>query len=184
MVEELGDRILRFSPDGKLLTEIPVGNTPVDVATGEGGVWVIHTRSDPKHYGKGDASLLRIDPANGATSEAVPAGTCPHSVTTGASAVWVLDYCDEVVRKFDPETMQALGVADLPSLAADLAVGDGYLWTTHPDGVVLRTDLEELNQVGDPIRLNDDRGYWPSGVTYGAGFIWVAADVLFRLDVE
>jgi hypothetical protein len=44
--------------------------------------------------------------------------------------VWVLDYCDEVVRKFDPETMQALGVAELPS-AADLAVGDGYLWTTH-----------------------------------------------------
>ena len=184
VVEELGDRLLRFSPDGELLAEIPVGNTPVDAAVGEGGVWVVHTRSDPKHYGKADASLLKVDPADGATSEAVPAGTCPHSVTTGGSAVWVLDYCDEAVRKFDPQTMQLLGVADLPSAATDLAVGEGYLWTIHPEKrVILRLDLEGLNQVGEPIRLGNSRGYFAS-VVHGAGSIWVSARKLFRLDVE
>jgi hypothetical protein len=184
VVEELGDRVLQFSAEGQLLTEIPVGNTPVDVATGAEAVWVVHTRSDPNHYGKGDASLMKIDPTTGESSEAVPAGTCPRSVTTGASAVWVLDFCDEVVRKFDPETMRALGVANLPSAAAGIAVGEGYLWTIHPeDRVIMRMDLEGLNQVGDVIRLGDSRGYLAS-VTYGAGSIWVSGDGLFRLDVE
>jgi hypothetical protein len=55
----------------------------------------------------------------------------------------------------------------------------------HPEaGVVVRTDVEELNRVGDPIQLNDNTGYGPAGITYGGGFIWVAADVLLRLDIE
>jgi streptogramin lyase len=185
VAEKVGDRILRFSPEGSLLTEIPVGHTPVDVAAGFGGVWVVHTRSDPNHYGKGDATLLKIDPASASPSKPVPAGNCPHSVTTGASAVWVLDYCDEVVRKFDPETMQSLGVAYLPSVATALAVGDGFLWTVHPEeGVVLRTDLEGLHQVGDPTRLRQGSDYGPSAITYGAGSIWVSDVKLFRLNVE
>ncbi len=62
------------------LTQIPVGDGPVDVAFGEGSVWVVSSL---------DRTLTRIDPESGDVQATIGLGNEPQRVAAGEGGVWV-----------------------------------------------------------------------------------------------
>jgi len=62
------------------LTTIPVGDGPVDVAFGEGGVWVVSQL---------DRAVTRIDPESGDVKATIGIGNEAQRVAAGEGAVWV-----------------------------------------------------------------------------------------------
>jgi YVTN family beta-propeller protein len=61
-------------------SEISVGDGPVDVAFGEGGVWVANQL---------DRTLTRIDPETGDIVATIGVGNEPQRVAAGQGGVWV-----------------------------------------------------------------------------------------------
>jgi YVTN family beta-propeller protein len=59
---------------------IPVGDGPVDVAVGAGGVWVANSR---------DGTVSRIDPQSNKVIATIHVGSSPQRIAVGAGAVWV-----------------------------------------------------------------------------------------------
>jgi YVTN family beta-propeller protein len=59
---------------------IPVGDGPVDVAVGAGGVWVANSR---------DGTVSRIDPQSNKVIVTIEVGGSPQGIAVGAGAVWV-----------------------------------------------------------------------------------------------
>ena len=59
---------------------IPVGDGPVDVAVGAGGVWVANSR---------DGTVSRIDPQSNKVIATIHVGSSPQGIAVGAGAVWV-----------------------------------------------------------------------------------------------
>ena len=62
------------------LTQIPVGDGPVDVTFGEGSVWVVSSL---------DRTLTRIDPESGDVQATIGLGNEPQRVAAGEGGVWV-----------------------------------------------------------------------------------------------
>ena len=59
---------------------IPVGDGPVDVAVGAGGVWVANSR---------DGTVSRIDPESNNVIATIHVGSSPQGIAVGAGVVWV-----------------------------------------------------------------------------------------------
>ncbi len=62
------------------LTQIPVGDGPVDVTFGEGSIWVVSSL---------DRTLTRIDPESGDVQATIELGNEPQRVAAGEGGVWV-----------------------------------------------------------------------------------------------
>ena len=62
------------------LTQIPVGDGPVDVAFGEGAVWVANSLG---------RTVSRIDPETNEVVETIGVGNAPQRLAAGAGSVWV-----------------------------------------------------------------------------------------------
>ena len=60
--------------------DFPVGDGPVDVAVGEGGVWVASRL---------DRTVTRLDPATGKIVATIELGNEPQRIAAGGGAVWV-----------------------------------------------------------------------------------------------
>ena len=60
--------------------DFPVGDGPVDVAVGEGGVWVASSL---------DRTVTRLDPATGEIVATIELGNEPQRLAAGGGAVWV-----------------------------------------------------------------------------------------------
>jgi hypothetical protein len=175
VTERLDDVLWKLDLEsGELITKVAVDGAPVDVSTGFGSIWVIHTRTDRNHHGEGGASLLEIDPnANETVGKPVDAGECPHSVETSEDAVWVLDFCDRAVRRFDPFTHELEGTARLGHSVGDFAVGGGFVWVSGgDDAVVTRIDAVTLEVEPRTIEVVGER---TSSIAFGAGAAWVAS---------
>jgi len=73
---------LRFESPGAtpVITQIPVGDGPVDVAFGEGAVWVVNQL---------DRSITRIDAESGDVVKTIGIGNEPHGIAAGEGYVWV-----------------------------------------------------------------------------------------------
>jgi YVTN family beta-propeller protein len=61
-------------------TTIPVGDGPVDVAFGEGALWVVNQL---------DGTVSRIDPESNEVVETISVGSEPQRVAAGEGRVWV-----------------------------------------------------------------------------------------------
>ncbi len=62
------------------LSHFPVGDGPVDVAVGEGAVWVVNQL---------DRTVMRIDPESGDVEATIEIGNEPQKVAAGEGFVWV-----------------------------------------------------------------------------------------------
>jgi YVTN family beta-propeller protein len=65
---------------GVTVDQIPVGDGPLDVAVGEGGVWVANSL---------DRTVMRLDPETGDVVATIEVGNEPQRVAAGEGAVWV-----------------------------------------------------------------------------------------------
>ena len=75
-------------------------------------------------------SVVAIDLATNAVTDAVSIGGTPTRVSVGAGAVWVLDADRQAVSRIDSHTraMRTFGTGGVPT---DLAAGNGALWVAN-----------------------------------------------------
>ncbi|MGH2734114.1 MAG: hypothetical protein ACRDKZ_00930 [Actinomycetota bacterium] len=171
-----GGALIRVDANGDL-SRVPVDGAPADVVAAGDSVWVAHTRGDPKHYGAGGASLLRLDAATGeVVAGPVPAGTCPGSVDRSPTAVWVADYCARALRSFDPITLEPLEVVELEGRPGDVAVGGGLVWasveTADEDAGTRLVRIDERTLRAGYSDLGPGNPF--VSIDYGAGSLWVS----------
>jgi serine/threonine protein kinase len=85
-------------PASEIVTSpaIRVGDEPVEMAVGEGAVWVWVANF-------GDDTVSRIDPAsNEVVGSPIRVGDDPYAVAVGEGAVWVANRGDNTVSRIDP----------------------------------------------------------------------------------
>jgi class 3 adenylate cyclase/streptogramin lyase len=192
-VANKGDQTLsQIDPFTKAVVKtIPLGGlTPDAVAAVPGAVWVFNGVS---------GTLLRIDPDVGtvaqkihATGSLSPAGG-GGGVAVGGGAVWAVSSSSTLVR-IDSSTGHT--VRDFAGRNPQgLAFGAGALWVANrSENDVYRFDP---NRFGRPAavtprcgrraagRCSIAVGRGPSGITVGAGYVWVADsddDAVTRID--
>ena len=161
MIAALGGvrRERRLGP--KVAERIQVGESPTDVAAGLGGVWLVN----------GEV-LQKIDPGENRTvlSSPPPVGEGGLGLAVGVGHVWSTAALDQVVVRFDPESLARRTVRVPRAGPSDVAVDEGAVWAvSSTGGYVARIDPGTL-RVEDVI----DVGSEPSAVAAGDGAVWVA----------
>jgi YVTN family beta-propeller protein len=150
------------SGSGRVVSAIPVGGTPGDVAAGPGSIWVTNVN------GK---TVSRIDASTNQVVQTIPVGGGPTGVTFGGGAVWVANGLDGTVSRIDPtinQEVQQLRVGNGPS---GVAYGEGAVWVANSvDGTVTRIDPNARR----PPRTHP-AGIGVSGIAVGFGRLWVAS---------
>jgi YVTN family beta-propeller protein len=183
----------------RLVADVDVGTTPIDVSAGEGAFWVTNAADD---------TVDRIDPATRTVRQTIAVGSSPGGITTGKGAVWVANSLDSTVSRIDPATnavVQTIPVGNGPGgiaygagsiwvantgddtitkigagsgkpkktlriAATEVAVGAGSLWASERmAGRVARIDLT-TGSVVQTIPV----GNGPGGLAFGSGDVWVA----------
>jgi DNA-binding SARP family transcriptional activator/DNA-binding beta-propeller fold protein YncE len=126
--------------DGRLVAEIPVGQTPKGLAAGGGSVWVVNS---------GDSTLSRIDPARRVVLRTIPLPGAPSDAAVMGS-VWVLHNRGSSssdpfagsasVTEVDPNFDNVARTIGVPAgfgndFRDPLAVGPRGVWVAGPTGV-------------------------------------------------
>lgn len=131
--------VSRIDPSSdRVVATIPVGDPqgpfhPMDLAVGEGAVWVPGT----------DYRLYRIDPStNEATGINVgaqdPGGWGSMTVTAGLGSIWMRT-AEDMVSRIDPTTHEVIGRFSFGAAVVGIVTGHHALWAAAPDtGELLR----------------------------------------------
>jgi YVTN family beta-propeller protein len=130
------------------------------VTTGGDFVWAVY----------GDSTLVRVDPATGASSSTT-AGAAPTGVAYGARSVWVANRGGSNVFRYAPDTFTSGPVAAPITVGTGpraIAFGSGAVWVAnYGNGSVTRIDAGAGSQQTTAV------GRGPSAVAVGAGAVWV-----------
>ncbi len=163
-----------------VVATIYVGKSPVAVAVGAGGVWVLQT----------DGSIIQIDPQTNQVVAKTGIGEevlGDSDITVGAGAVWVANRKNSTVSRIDPVTHRT--VANIPVGGSDFRIrirasGDG-VWVSS--GTVAGTARQVFwiakidpttNQRVWAIQSGGGRGGLGNpfhALAVGAGAVWTCA---------
>ena len=155
--------IARVDPrSDKVVAKIAVGNGPVAIATGAGGVWIADVV---------DNAVTRIDPASAnAVTANTPVGQGPTAVAVGEGAVWVANTQDDTVARIDPATAAVTATIAVGRRPTGVAAGGGAVWVANSlSGTVSRID-PETNRVEATVEV----GEAPQGITVAHDMVWVS----------
>jgi YVTN family beta-propeller protein len=189
---------------------IEVGDFPVDLAFGEGGLWVANRLGGsvsfidgeppevvstgqlggaPEGVAVGGGSVFVADGGGDTVSELGPDGEPvgeisvalnPAEIAVNGKGVWVANTGSDTVSRINEASIQSIPVGDEPY---GLASGAGAVWVTNrADGTVSRIDLSE-SSAGDPIPV----GAEPKGIAVGDDAVWVANTTdgtVSRIDLQ
>ena len=161
---------------GELLSAIPLGTAPANVAVGEGGVWVLDAD---------DRTISRIDPRERALVRTFSTGSTPTTLAAGAGAIWIGNASGHSsypgsVSRIDPESGVVDATIGLPGSDVGgyfqgggsdqqlIAVTDDAVWVVNPDQTVSRIDPRSTRVVG---RVADIRA---TSIAAGEGGVWAA----------
>ena len=146
----------------KVVGTVPVGIRPSAIAYGAGSVWVAN--SD-------DKTLSRIDSKTRQEVRRIPLPATPTGVAFGKGAVWIANGILGNVSRVESADVNAVTTIDVGtrSSAGSIAVGEGWIWVVFGNTIVGKID-PGTNLAGSPTFA----GVSPSGVTVGAGFVWIA----------
>jgi Domain of unknown function (DUF5074) len=142
--------------------QIHVPSGAVDVAVGDGAVWI-----------SGFGTVSRLDPrTNEVVATIETPGTEDYSrVAVGEGAVWVTADGGRVYR-IDPVTNAVVATIPVGGPIMGVSAGDGSVWVTRPAegiGELVRIDPATNAVVGEPIEV----GPGPVSVISGFGALWV-----------
>ncbi len=139
---------------------IPVGDLPVGIAHGEGGVWTANRLG-------GDVSF--VDTSEFTSDDSFPTGAGPEGVAAAAGFVWVANGDAGTVSRIDPEDPSQVTEITVNGSPGGVAVGKGAVWVADAGGTtVSRIDLDDASQI-EPIEV----GAAPYGIAVGAESVWV-----------
>jgi YVTN family beta-propeller protein len=144
------------------VARITLGNDPIAIAVGLGGVWVTD---------EVDNTLARIDPESAnAVTATTPVGQGPTAVAAGEGAVWVANTQEDTVSRVDPRTAAVTTTIPVGRRPTGIAAAGGAVWVANSlDGTVSRID-PELNRVEATVSV----GEAPQGVTVAHDLVWVS----------
>jgi serine/threonine protein kinase len=162
------DYVARVDPEtGKIVARIGVGEQPIDVAVGEGSVWVLDD----------DGSVSRIDPVTNATTVIPTGAKQARVIATGLGAVWVGDGLGTQVIKIDPASNQVVAKYRTDGTPLDVAVGEGSVWATTRTITLTRLDPESREFVPPAsVPLSIVGADVSALLATGNGFVWYATD--------
>jgi streptogramin lyase len=139
-----------------------VGDSPVTLAVGEGGVWVIDDKEN---------SLRRftIQPLRSVGGPLRLPGT-PVDVSAGLGGVFVVTGSPSRVVRIDPQTGRIAGGGPLPGEPVSVDVGDREVWVATKDpNELVRVDRRTGAVRGKPLPLPAE----PSFVSARDFAVWV-----------
>jgi YVTN family beta-propeller protein len=173
----------------KLVSEVPVGRSPLGVTVAEGAVWVANTD---------DETLTRIDPADTtARPSTITLDDYPSDVTGGAGSVLVALGALAELQLVNPAQNDA--ASPVPALGegvscgkpqASVAFGGGSAWFVCEVGELGRINV----RTGNAARIGLEAGLLTSSnsvlpeladVAFGLGSLWVvnrAANSVVEVD--
>jgi class 3 adenylate cyclase/streptogramin lyase len=142
--------------NGEIVDEVRVGSSPVDIAFGEGSLWVANLIS---------GTISEIDPDSRKVRDTFNAGDKPRGIAAGEGAVWVTNGFDNKVSIFDPRQDAVTATIDLAG-PKEVAVGNGAVWVASlTDTTVVRIDP----QTHEPQRFAEG-----TALAVGNDVVWVA----------
>jgi YVTN family beta-propeller protein len=170
-VERLGTgagplRIVRSAPIPAPAVETASNQrqTLVDLAVGDGSVWVLGDAVDHR--------LWRLDDRTGAPQATISLPFVGRSLAYGEGALWVTAQLDDVVGRVDPAANRLARTVAVGRGASGVAVGEGAVWVANRvDGTVSRVDPATM-RVTKTIRVHGNA----VDVATGDGAVWVTTD--------
>jgi YVTN family beta-propeller protein len=150
------------SDSGEILSEIPVGGAPAEVAAGPDAVWVTNANAN---------TVSRIDPSTDDVRQTITVGGGPAGVAVGGGAVWVANGLDGTVSRIDSTTNQVVQTITVGNGPSGVAFGEGAVWVANSaDGTVSR-----IAPGTGRVTKTVPAGIGASGVAVGFRRIWVAS---------
>jgi YVTN family beta-propeller protein len=141
---------------------VPVGIRPSAIAFGEGSIWAANSE---------DKTLSRINPKTHKEVGRFPLQATPTGVVVQAGAVWLANGIRGSVSRFETDVNAVTETIPVgtQSGAGSVAAGEGSVWAVFGNSVVGAID-PRTNDRGETTFA----GVSPSGVTVGAGSVWLA----------
>jgi peptide/nickel transport system substrate-binding protein len=150
------------SESGDIVSEIPVGGAPGQVAVGFDGIWVTNAN---------DNTVSRIDPSTNQVVQTVSVGGGPAGVAIGGGAVWVANGLDGTVSRIDPTTNQEVLRVTVGNGPSGVAYGEDAVWVTNSaDGTVSR-----IAPRASRVTKTFPAVIGASGVAVGFGRVWIVS---------
>jgi YVTN family beta-propeller protein len=146
------------------VAELPVAPTPVGIAAGASGVWLVSVG-----HSRASGVLTRIDPATSTVAWGLPLPFAPSAVAVGFNSVWVAVNSQDEILRIDPRTRsvtKTIGVGGGPTA---LAVGEDAVWVANARSATLSRIDPRTNAVVATVPLAGT----PQGIASGGGRIWV-----------
>jgi class 3 adenylate cyclase/DNA-binding beta-propeller fold protein YncE len=125
VAEPLAGRLQEIDLTGRIVGTTPVleeGDLPgtsLDVAVGEGYVWVADQRTD---------TVMRVDPDSNRGQPIRGVGNGPSGIAIGEGAVWVANGLDGTVARIDPRSGTVTERYPVGFRPSDVAVAGGNVW--------------------------------------------------------
>jgi len=167
----------------RTLRTIELRDSPTDIATSAGGVWVVESNTNPEANST-SVFVGRIDPEFDTLSggrridNVIPSG--PGAVAANGNSVWVAPSTGLLTR-LNAQTGAVQQRLDPNASPAGITIGDGAVWLSDTEADdVIRVDPTGLLT---PIPV----GNGPTGITVGAGSVWVVDsldDAVVRIDPD
>ena len=110
--------------------ELPVGDSPTQVAAGEGSIWVANFNA---------RTITRVDAASAEIAETIAVGAKPGAIAFGEGFLWVLRPATDSLIPIDASARRWTGdVYEVGDAPQDIAVTGTDLWIVSQDGTLTR----------------------------------------------
>jgi class 3 adenylate cyclase/outer membrane protein assembly factor BamB len=123
--------LLRVDASGEVTARRSVTDGIQEVATGEGGVWVVDQVA---------GVVVRVDPTSLRKVAEVPLTGSIDAIAVMGDHVWVLDFGTGVLTRISILQDRPVGQVTVPASANSLAAGLGAVWIGHGDGAITKVD--------------------------------------------
>jgi serine/threonine protein kinase len=162
---EAVDYLARTDPrTSGVVAKIPVGKHPIDVAVGEGSVWVLD----------GDGSVRRIDPVTNKVILILGVAEDPRAIAAGEGGLWVADGIKRTVHVIDPASNRVRRSMTVSGVTLDVTAGEGAVWVATPEQLVeIDPSSGRVTELGGSFGVSFDiTRAQQFRVVVGNGFVW------------